>query len=153
MYLSQWFCTTWVTTLAMSYSYFRVAEASTRIFQPFNFTVDIFVETQTLSASTYSTPILITWSEHRSAVDSIPALVLRPPLSSVIFLLLLFIPSSWVRPEIRCHLFFSLPLIYFVLSLYALLGPNMLFAKSPLKESRLGVGWGSFVLYVQPVYL
>lgn len=28
------------------YSYFRVAEASTCIFQPFNFTVDIFVETQ-----------------------------------------------------------------------------------------------------------
>lgn len=45
-------------------------------------------------------------------MDGIPALVLRHPPSPMIFLLLVFIPSSWIRPEISCHLFFSLPLIY-----------------------------------------
>jgi hypothetical protein len=111
VYLSLWFCRTWVTTLVIGYSYFRVAEASTRIFKPFNFTVDIFVETHVVRVHPLSSDIdHLKWTSQRSGWHS--CFSTSPSAVAVIFLLLLFIPSSWVRPEIGCHLFFSLPLIY-----------------------------------------
>ena len=70
-YLSRWFCTTWVTTLATGCSYFRVAEASTCIFQPFNFTVDIFVETHVVRVRLHSSDIdHLKWTSQRSGWHS-----------------------------------------------------------------------------------